>query len=176
MNSHAIRKMMEKRVRLTAMAIGVLSLCVWNFAPVFADAAEIYQWKDAAGHMHFTDNPGQVPPRYRQQGLKKRNIQPQDAKFSVNRMPSTISSGGKKLWETKCISCHFINGDGLAGDGKRGLRRFVLNRKTGYPFNFEQILPRLRRAVAGRTSDMPPVDINDKELALLVNYLISTFK
>lgn len=176
MNAYAVRKRMNNRVRLIETTVVVLSLCVWSFMPVLADAAAVYQWKDAAGHMHFTDNLGQVPPQYRQQGLKVRNIQSQDTKSSANRVPATISSGGKKIWETKCASCHFINGKGLREDGKRGLQRFVLNEKTGFPFNPEDILPRVRRAVAGRTSDMPPVNITDKELTLLINYLISTFK
>jgi len=142
-----------------------------------ADAAVLFQWKDAAGHWHFTDNPNQVPPQYRKQGVKKRNLQSSDVlKPSVTLVPATIATGGEALWKTKCASCHHIENDKTSKDGKLGLRRFVLNRETHYPFTPEQVLPNLHYAVSGRTSDMPPVDISDEDLMKIATYLTSTFK
>jgi len=117
-----------------------------------------------------------VPPQYR--GKSARQLQkPGGHAGTVTRLPAAKASKGEVLWKNKCSSCHFLNGNGLRiSDGKRGLQRFILNPATGFPFNPDQVIPRFRRAVDGRTSDMPPVSMTDEELKMLVSYLISRFK
>ena len=53
-----------------------LALLLMSFPPVVR--AAFYQWVDAAGVTHFTDNPDQIPSRYRKRA-KKLNISDQPA-------------------------------------------------------------------------------------------------
>jgi len=137
-------------------------------------AGEVYRWRDGSGLWHFTDDPSKVPPRYRKGAVRR--LPARDVAGSASGVSARTSSGGEVLWRSKCASCHFLDGNGLRKDGKRGLRRFILNPDTGFPFGPDRIVPRLRRAADGRTSDMPPVSITEEEMNELVAYLISRFK
>ncbi len=55
---------------LTAAAVLVL---VW--AP--PTGGEIYRWTDAAGNLHFTEDPSDIPPAYREEAIR-RNVEGED--------------------------------------------------------------------------------------------------
>jgi len=56
---------MKKIFLLCGCAISVL--CVPVISPVIPDVAiaDIYQWKDESGTVHFTDTPSSIPEKYR---------------------------------------------------------------------------------------------------------------
>lgn len=136
-------------------------------------AAEIYQWKDAAGKVHFTDNPMNVPAQYRNQ---KRDVDPLkgiEVKGGGEIAGRPVSES-KALWLDKCASCHHV------GEGKSGklvsLKFLTINRNTNFPSTPEEMFRRMREAADGRIGDMKAVEVADDELLLIAEYLLDTQK
>ena len=66
-----------------------LGLCVW-FSTAFLFSGEIYRWTDEKGGIHFTDDPSNIPARYRDQvGIRK-------ATEEVPREPGDRTDSGPK--------------------------------------------------------------------------------
>jgi len=134
-------------------------LCVLVSASL---AATLYQWKDAAGHMHFTDNLSKVPAEHRSNSA--RDMRPLVAASKVERVLD-----GRALYEAKCATCHVI---GYKNDGAReGLAWAIISDKTKYPQPPDKLFLIIREAVDGEV-DMPVMKISDKEVMAIANYLI----
>jgi len=147
----------------------LLILPLIAFAPS-TYAGAIYKWKDAAGMVHFTDNLNNVPAKYRKdKPLIMGNGLP-DVKSPEKSKVQLPTSEGGKLWNNKCSACHYL-GNGQA-DGLKGLGYLAVNPATKFPAHVEEILPDLRYAVSGRTSDMEEVGISDDELRTVAQYII----
>jgi len=139
-------------------------------APYAATAGKLYQWKDASGHVHFTDDQSQVP----QQHLKgsARDVKP----LATMSNPEETAAGkkyidGKALYESQCAECHV---PGFDDEGRReGLGWTVINIDTKYPNTEDDLFNRLRYVVDGGI-DMPIVKISDDELRAIARYLIKT--
>ncbi|MDX8396849.1 MAG: DUF4124 domain-containing protein [Mariprofundaceae bacterium] len=132
-----------------------------------AQAVELYQWKDAAGVLHFTDNELNVPA-----------LQRQSAKREVNALRAYSGSEGsqpqavgmaEKVWMLKCASCHTT---GLGENEKIGLGKLAVNQSTKFPETIENLWPKLRWAADGRWSDMPKQDVSDDELKQIAAFLL----
>jgi len=128
-------------------------------------AAEVYSWKDASG-IHFTDNIANVPVEFRESG--KREIKGDTQTISKGNTMS--ASKNKEVWTKRCTSCHHT-GAGRK-DGKRGLASYTLNFISGFPKTPEQVLPSLKKATNGRTTDMTPMNLPDEELLAIARFLL----
>ena len=130
-----------------------------------AMAAEIYSWKDATG-THFTDNVANVPPEFRKSGKReiKGDIQ------VVSKSKATSVSKDKTVWKVRCTSCHHT-GSGRKG-GKRGLASYTMNFISGFQKTPEQVMPSLKKATNGRTTDMKPMNLPDDELLAIARFLL----
>ncbi len=142
---------------------------------LFAQAAwaeTIYQWRDEAGVLHFTDNPAKVPADKREGSARELSspVSKQKEKQASGR--SQTASIGQDLWLNKCSSCHHLNGTGWKGD-KLGLQPFVVDSSTGFPLAIDDIVRNFRYAVKGRTSNMPEIEISEDELSALARYIVN---
>jgi hypothetical protein len=129
-------------------------------------AAELYQWRDDAGQLHFTDNPMEVPAQYR------------DLKRSVGKLEvvSTSSAGGAvssskgELWMERCAACHHV------GRGKKGnlvgLGYLAVNKVTRFPNTPQEVFKTFREAANGRIGDMKPIQISDDDLLKIARYFL----
>jgi len=149
----------------------LLMLSLIAFAlPVYAGA--LYKWKDAAGMVHFTDNPNNVPAKYRKDkplimGKGLPNVKnPEKGRVHLPR------SEGARLWANICSECHSL-GKGRAS-GLKDLSYLAVNRVSKFSARVEEIFPDLKYAVSGRTSDMDEVDISDDELRAVAQYIIDS--
>lgn len=129
-----------------------------------ASAAEIYQWRDKAGIVHFTDDPMQVPAGQRAEAARE-----------VTPLPLQRGAGisGKAAWKEKCALCH-SPADSI-GD-KLGLGRVAWPTDALNPVGADSLTEQLRYAASGRYSDMDRVDTDDEELEAIARYLISAQK
>jgi len=127
-----------------------------------AYAVDIYQWKDAGGITHFTDNGMNVPEKYRKTAKRKVN------KLQISG-GNEQSKGGATAWLAKCASCHTT---GESKGDKSGLGALAVNQKSKFPATIEEIVPQLRRAANGRMSDMPSLDVTDKELKQIATFIL----
>ena len=79
--------------------------------PLVAGGQEIYQWVDEKGTVHFTDDPGQIPERYRDQALKRETPQEPSPstpiQFPVEPRPGIerkdLLGRGEDWWRTKAL-------------------------------------------------------------------------
>ncbi len=131
-------------------------------------AADIYQWKDAGGITHFTDNEMNVPDKYRKTAKRKINKLRVSGSSDGNVQEKTKSLEAK-AWLAKCASCHTKSGD---KDGKLGLGALAVNQQTKFPATIEEIVPQLRWAANGRMSDMPSLDVTDEELKQIAAFIL----
>lgn len=133
-----------------------------------AGADRIYKWKDSAGIMHFTNNKANIPPQYR---VETKDMM---ALPSVGNKRLSKSDIGGSLWRARCASCH------TAGvEKKKGLRPLastVIDPSTRFARTEGRLLPILRQAVAGRTTDMKAMEISDADLLEISRYLIKFSK
>lgn len=134
-----------------------------------AQAAEIYQWKDAAGKVHYTDNPMNVPAQYRDQKRDVRPLQGIETKGG-GEIPGRPVSEMKALWLERCASCHHM-GEGKKG-GLVGLKFLIINRNTNFPNSTDAMVRRMRAAASGRIGDMDPIEISDADLLMIAQYLL----
>jgi len=133
-------------------------------------AAKLYQWKDAAGITHFTDNLANIPKAAR---ATPRNVGTVDVVHAEGK--NRISQeNGEKLWNARCASCHF-EGQGRKGE-LRGLGSLAVNPVTRFPATPNRMLAKLRPAVEGRTTDMTRMEISDEELLAIARYLLAAQK
>jgi len=133
-------------------------------------AAKFYQWKDAAGITHFTDNPANIPKAAR---ATSHNMGAVDVVHAEGEKRIS-QENGKKLWNTRCASCHF-EGQGRKGE-LRGLGALTVKHSTHFPATPEEMLAKLRPAVEGRTTDMTRMEISDEELLAIARYLLAAQK
>jgi len=124
-----------------------------------AHAVDIYQWKDAGGITHFTDNEMNVPEKYRK--IAKRKISKLRVSGGSDGVQDKPIGLGAVVWMGKCASCHTT---GENKKGKLGLGALAVNQQTRFPATIEEIVPQLRWAANGRMSDMPSLDVTDEEL------------
>jgi len=133
-------------------------------------AAKFYQWKDAAGITHFTDNPSNIPKTAR---ATPRNVGALGVVHTESEN-QTLQANGKKLWNAQCVSCHF---EGQGRKGKlRGLGKFTVNQATHFPATSNEMLAKFRPAVEGRTTDMKRMTISDEDLLAIARYLLAAQK
>lgn len=140
---------------------------------LFASAAEagaLYQWRDAAGRLHVTDDATKVPPALRQRAVRKLAPLVPVQRSNDNAAPVRHLEGGR-VWEEKCAACHHT-GKGER-DGKLGLGQLAIDPETRFLRRPEELLPRLKYATSGRTTDMPEVEISDEELLAVARYLVA---
>jgi len=132
--------------------------------------AKFYQWKDAAGITHFTDNPANIPKKAL---ATPRNLGAADV-VRTEGSNQTLQENGKKLWNARCASCHF---EGQGRKGKlRGLGQLTVNQATHFPATSNEMLAKLRPAVEGRTTDMTRMKISDEALLAIARYLLAAQK
>ncbi|MES0372559.1 MAG: DUF4124 domain-containing protein [Mariprofundaceae bacterium] len=137
-------------------------------------AGEIYKWKDDAGIVHFTDNMNTVPAKYRnEKPLIMKDASPV-VKSAVKRPLSRSKSKGDVLWINKCAACHHL-GKGQV-NGLKGLGYLAVNSVTKFPSLIDEILPDLKYATVGRTSDMEAVELSEDELRAVAQYIINSKK
>lgn len=154
-------------MRLVRIAVPVLVALALSTAGAWAQ--RIYQWQDAAGVTHFTDDPGAVPLEYRGQG--QRELEPL---AGIGPSADTQGAGGglgRKIWESKCQACHVYDSDSTQ-EGHMGLRSYILNPKTKFPYPEARITAVLRKGVRGTGEGMPAIEISDQEMKALVQFLV----
>lgn len=151
-----------------AVRPAVLALVMLALIPASACAERIYQWQDAAGVMHFTDDPGSVPVQYRGQG--QRDLEPLTGIGSQAGTDGASGGLGRRIWETKCQACHVYDSAG-SGKGHVSLRSYILNPQTKFPYPEARITQALRKGVRGTGEGMPAIEISDKEMKALVQFL-----
>jgi len=133
-----------------------------------AMADRIYQWVDAAGIRHFTNNESNIPAQYR---VKVKDMKLQAAR--VEAKPPTLASG-EKLWTERCAACHTL---GLKAEGNlRPLGLKVIDPVTRFPRTPDVLSSIFRGAVEGRTTDMKRIEISDADLLEIAHYLIEYSK
>lgn len=160
-------------MNLSLKAISVAALSSLLLIATSAAAAQIYQWKDSQGVVHFTDNPANVPAKYRSKSA--RDLKPLESvksTDSVDKAKAPVRLSGKKLWQQRCVSCHHL-GQGFVGD-KPGLGELGINRTSKFRTQAKDVLRRLKSATSGRRSDMDKIDISDEELLVIAEYVIDT--
>lgn len=151
-------------VRTVVLALAMLALPATG-----AWAQRIYQWQDDAGVTHFTDDPGAVPLEYRGQG--QRELEPL-AGIGPSAGANRASGGlGRRIWESKCAACHVYDSDGTQ-QGRMGLRSYILNPQTKFPYPEARITDALRKGVRGTGEGMPAIEISDQEMKALVGFLV----
>ena len=155
---------MHPSVHTAALVFMMLAL-----SPASVWAQRIYQWRDAAGVMHFTDDPGAVPVQYRGQG--QRDLEPLAGIGPAAGIDSASEGLGRRIWETKCQACHVYDSDGTQ-NGHMGIRSYILNPQTKFPYPEARIMDALRKGARGTGEGMPAIDISDKEMKALVQFLI----
>lgn len=128
-------------------------------------AVEVYQWKDAGGITHFTDNEMNVPEKYRQ--ISKRKVKKLQA--SGGSTTDKFKAVGAKIWLVKCSACHTT--DDSKGN-KSGLGGLKVNQKTKLPITVKEMISQLRTATNGSLSKMAKVDVTDKELKQLATFIL----
>ena len=123
-----------------------------------AQAAAVYKWRDDSGKLHITDNPANVPEKYRETHIINLKDLSPSQKFTQSK--------GEKLWDQNCKSCHFIGtnsrGNGLQPFGARFLTS---------PMSIEDFVPALRHEIT-QNSEMEMVNVNDDELTEIGKYII----
>jgi len=132
-------------------------------------ADRIYQWVDAAGIRHFTNNESNIPSQYR---VKVKDMKLQAVRVEAKKPPAVAS--GEKLWLERCAACHT---PGLEGVGVlRPLASEVIDPATRFPRTPDVLSSILRGAVEGRTTDMKRMEISDADLLEIAHYLIEYSK
>lgn len=132
---------------------------------------EIYQWRDSAGVMHFTDDPMRVPEAYREKGRRK--LQPLNAYEASDLAGKTVFDGfsDRELWQARCAECHAPGSD---QDGRIGLGGYVHARNRGPVRELEDIIPGLNAAMSAEHMQMESLqDITDEEMKQIARYFLS---
>jgi hypothetical protein len=137
-----------------------------------AGSAEIYQWRDADGKLHFVDNPAKVPPEYRVKS--RRELNALQTTTSVGVAAPFDKAEGKLKWESFCAACHFTGKE--KERGKLDLSRLLINDATKFPATQKQVVWEFRRAANGSYSDMDKIEISDDELKSIAAYLLDKQK
>jgi len=123
-----------------------------------AQAAAVYKWRDDSGKLHITDNPANVPEKYRETHIINLKDLSPSQKF--------IQSKGETLWNNNCKSCHFI-GTRSQGDGSQPFgARFLIPQVS-----IEDFVSTLRHEIT-QNSEMEMVNVNDDELTEIGKYII----
>lgn len=151
-------------------ACKLLLLAALMFAPPVA-AERLYQWRDAAGRLHITDDATKVPPAARERS--ERHLTPLMPVHTEAKGEPEPQAGldGSRLWRDKCAACHHTgSGD---RDGKMGLADLTLDKATRFLREPEELLANLKYATSGRTTDMPEVEVSDAELLAIARYLLA---
>jgi len=134
-----------------------------------AVADRIYQWVDAAGIRHFTNNESNIPSQYR---VKVKDMKLQAVRVEAKKPPAVAS--GEKLWLERCAACHT---PGLKDEGNlRSLGLRVIDPATRFPRTPDVLSLIFRGAVEGRTTDMTRMEISDADLLEIAHYLIEYSK
>lgn len=137
--------------------------------PTIAQATQLYQWKDASGVTHFTDNPAQVPAQYRHNS--QRDVEPL-AGINPQTGPAAIGGDpGRKVWEGKCQACHMYDSDGKEA-GRVGLFSYLVDPETKFPFSVDVVMGSIKKAVKGTGEGMPAVNVSNDELKALAEFLV----
>jgi mono/diheme cytochrome c family protein len=137
-------------------------------SPPAARAGEIYQWKDASGVVHFSDNPDDVPVQDR--GKSLRDVQPLAGIATQTDTTATGDDDGRKIWESKCQACHVYDSNSTE-KGHTGLLKYILNPDTKFPYPNSVIMNSLENGIRGNSEGMPAVSITDDEMKTLVDFL-----
>lgn len=136
-----------------------------------AVAARVYQWKDEAGRVHFTDDATKVPSAYRHKSA--RDIRPVEPMAGAAPSKDERTLDGNALYQKKCAACHVL---GFKDKGeKEALGWAIINPDTNYPRSADELFRKLRYVVDGGI-DMPEVDASDDELKAIARYLIEASK
>ena len=151
------------------LVAGILMLTAAAIWPASALAERIYQWKDADGVTHFTDDVGAVPLQYR--GQSQRDLEPLTGIGSEADTGGADEGLGRRIWETKCQACHVYDSSGTQ-QGRKGLRSYILNPETKFPYPEATITASLRKGVKGTGEGMPAIEISEKEMKALVRFLV----
>ena len=149
-----------------AVAAGLAVLLA--MIPAAARAGQIYQWKDAGGVVHFTDNPDEVPVQDRDKS--RRDVEPLAGIAAQAGTSIASADPGRKIWETKCQACHVYDNDSTE-KGHTGLLKYILNPDTKFPYPDKAIFNSLQKGVRGNGEGMPAIDISDDDLRTLVQFL-----
>jgi mono/diheme cytochrome c family protein len=158
----------KRRLAWPAAAAAGLALMLLA-SPGAAVAGQVYQWTDANGVMHFSDNPDDVPVQDRDNS--RREVQPL---AGIAPQEDTAAPGddddGRKIWESKCQACHVYDSNSTE-KGHTGLLKYILNPETKFPYPDNVILNSLEKGVRGNGEGMPAIDISEDELKTLIVFL-----
>lgn len=131
-------------------------------------AVELFEWHDAAGITHYTDNEVNVPTEYRKGG--KRNVgKLQITGGRIERKQA--NSLGESVWQDKCISCHTI---GANQGSKIGLSQLLINSKSNSPATMNEVVAMLSRASRGDLPKMAKVALSPKEIKYIAEFLLGS--
>lgn len=139
-----------------------------------AEAAQLYQWKDEAGVVHFTDNPMDVPGDHRANDRREvKPLQPVSGP-APKGAASKAASAGARLWQQYCSQCHTLahNTQSSNAKGKMGLGQLTINPETKFPATVNELLPKLQWAVQGRLTDMSSVKISEADLKQIASFML----
>ena len=133
-----------------------------------AAAGEVYRWRDAAGVIHFTDDPSKVPPE-----AKPVRAHPERLIVLENPEAKQAPAGkdGAALFAQRCAKCHVLFPE--EDPSKEPLADALLDAKTRAPRPLGEVVKTLRMAADGRFSDMDALEISDEELRRIARYLLA---
>ena len=132
-----------------------------------AAAGEVYRWRDAAGVIHFTDDPSRIPP-------DAQPVRAHPERLIVLENPAEKAAegeDGEALFAARCAKCHVLFPEEDAS--KEPLVDALLDEKTHAPRPLEEVVKKLRMAADGRFSDMDALEISDEELRRIARFLLA---
>ena len=139
--------------------------------PPYASAGKVYQWKDASGVVHFSDNPDDVPAKHR--ASSQREVAPLAG--TVASSGGLGAPSGREVWVSKCQACHVYTSD-IREEGNMGIFSFIINPQTRFPFADDVIFTSMKNAASGFGEGMPAVQVSDEELKSLTRFLVQAVK
>ncbi|MDX8395304.1 MAG: DUF4124 domain-containing protein [Mariprofundaceae bacterium] len=149
----------------------LVGVCISSIAYA-EEKKELYQWKDRAGITHFTDNPMQVPLKYRKESkrdMSRFRRSPSQKKDQPNAEMKIVKLGSSSAWDNKCAKCHTIKRD---GSKKVALGFLAIDQRTMFPKAVKDMLPRLKLLTDGRDG-MAKVDVSKEELEEVAKYILA---
>ncbi|RME83461.1 MAG: DUF4124 domain-containing protein [Zetaproteobacteria bacterium] len=141
--------------------MALLGVCALAAA---AWAGEIYQWRDAQGVVHFTDDPSRIPPE-----AEPRRAHPE--RVIVMERKGGEAAPGMALFAQKCGACHVLFAD--EDPNKEPLADALRDPNANVSYSEKEIFAKIRAAARGEIegSDMEPVEISDEELRAIARAL-----
>ncbi len=132
-----------------------------------AETGEVYRWRDAAGVVHFTDDPSKVPPGARPVRAHPENLIVMERPSGTDEAKG--GADGEALFARRCAKCHVLFPE--EDPKKEPLLEVLTDPDTHAPRPLEEVVKTFRWAADGRFSDMDDIEISDEDLRRIAQAL-----